>query len=809
MSKKTLLKWLVVLFTFLALCFVAIGIIQSVVLPQWLANEIQQALAQRGLQEVSLSFDRLGLYHASLKDVQIGNRDSLFVGEIAIDYDPQALRQRRVRAIEVKNAYLAVTIKDGKMNLGPLASYTSPGPIILPFEILKLSDCKLRVDWEGLILLVPFEAEITPLGPDSVDIVLHAKLQKGALRLQSSVDIASLSGAGKISLSEIDAGILQHLRGRYLPNYALHTSGHWDAELRFVQQHELWSLQGMLRGDSLHASYLPAGLNHTLTIERLQADLDLHSDSLCTVTLRSEINQIATTLNAALDPKTRQVSGGFTLPNTRLEVLQPWIDDLASPMTLTGNGQLALSGRYSINAEQRGWVRLSLRGHQISAHASGPSFHPKLLLQTINGEAELTIAKQRTVLTNAEVQIQGMHIAEDSLGIAMSEVEIKLPVDWQRQTISNGEFSIPNARWHEFKLSALTGDLQWENQRLNFSGSSVLFENARLDFSGWLDHTQEKITGELSANVPPFTLQNSAALSPLSPQLRDYTISGVFALTSRVQMKEDDFHPFLRLETQNVSWQSKQTEARLDGISGTLSLDDLEPLTSAGEQHFTFASASFGDFDVTKGEVLLHIANRDSLLIKSLSCSWAGGKLSSNNILVQPSTTQIKFILHAEALDLQAILDFVRYQGVKGQGKIYGELPVTLNWGDKKRLALGDGYLEARPQAGVLQLSPENAHALLGIQKPIDPKNASLEDQVSLMVINALQDMAYTNLRIEFKNEPGRGLMTYVRAQGYGPRHDQEKQIPIGGFNVNINHLDDLLNSMIWPHMSAGKVKLE
>ena len=109
----------------------------------------------------------------------------------------------------------------------------------------------------------------------------------------------------------------------------------------------------------------------------------------------------------------------------------------------------------------------------------------------------------------------------------------------------------------------------------------------------------------------------------------------------------------------------------------------------------------------------------------------------------------------------------------------------------------------------MLQLSPENAQALLGVRKPIDAKNASLEEQVSLMVINALQDMAYTNLRIEFKNEPERGLMTYVRAQGYGPRHDVEKQIPIGGFSVNINRLDDLLNSMIWPHLSAGKVRLE
>jgi hypothetical protein len=809
MPRKHFSKWLAVTLACIALFLLAIGMLRSVLLPRWLEKEIRQALGERGLKEVSLSFDGLGLHQTSLKNVRIGRGDSLSIGEIAVTYDPESLQQRRVQAIDIKHAYLAIAIKNGRLDLGPLAGYTSAGPVILPFDVLKLSECELRVDWEGLILSMPMAAEITPLTADSVDIDLHADVQEGNLHLHSSVSMVSLQGAGTISLLNIDAGILKNLQRLYFPGYALNPSGHWGGEASFRLEGASWLARGLVNGDSLRAGYLPAGMNQPVVIERLRTNFDLHSDSLSTLTLHSLINQIAATLTATFDLKTRKVSGEFAAPNLELEALQPLLNDLTLPVALHADGRLAISGNYSISDRQRGWAQVSLRGQRLSAQAHSPSFHLKLQPLTLNLDARLASSKQKTTLTNAKVQMQGTHIAEDNLGMALSDVGMNLPVDWQKQSISHGDFSIGKARWREFELSALAGDLRWENQRWFFSSSASLLESARLGLSGWLDHSQEKIAGELALQVPAFTLQNSAALTPFFPKLHDHPISGDFALTGHLQVKQDNFVPYIRLETQNVAWQSRLTEARVDGISGTLEINGLEPLTSAGEQHFSFASASFGDLNVTDGDVLLTVASQDSFLIKSLSCSWAGGKLASRNLLLQPSTEQIHFVLRAEALDLQAILDFIQYQGVKGQGKIYGELPITLHWGDKKRLSFGDGYLEARPQAGVLQLSPENAQALLGVRKPIDPKNASLEDQVSLMVINALQDMAYTNLRIEFKNEPNRGLMTYVRVQGYGPRDEMEKQIPIGGFNVNINHLDDLLNSMIWPHLSAGRVKLE
>ena len=63
-------------------------------------------------------------------------------------------------------------------------------------------------------------------------------------------------------------------------------------------------------------------------------------------------------------------------------------------------------------------------------------------------------------------------------------------------------------------------------------------------------------------------------------------------------------------------------------------------------------------------------------------------------------------------------------------------------------------------------------------------------------------------MKIIFKNDEIEGLMTTIQAQGHGPRGDEENQIPIGGLNVNINNLDELINSLIYSNMSTSNIKV-
>jgi hypothetical protein len=156
-------------------------------------------------------------------------------------------------------------------------------------------------------------------------------------------------------------------------------------------------------------------------------------------------------------------------------------------------------------------------------------------------------------------------------------------------------------------------------------------------------------------------------------------------------------------------------------------------------------------------------------------------------------------------LNLQDILDFIDYQGVKGDGRIYGHVPVTVEWGKHPRLSFGDGYLEAIPPKGGLQFSKETAMKILGIAKDIDPKTKNDQEIVSLMMLRALQDMEYSQLKMVFKNDENNVLQTRVQAKGYGPRSQKENRVPIGGLDITISNLDELLNRMVIPQFMGKK----
>jgi hypothetical protein len=246
----------------------------------------------------------------------------------------------------------------------------------------------------------------------------------------------------------------------------------------------------------------------------------------------------------------------------------------------------------------------------------------------------------------------------------------------------------------------------------------------------------------------------------------------------------------------NGSWENSELEAALSGINGALVFDSFFPLTSPEDQHVSIQTASFSSFETTDSRLVFRILNADSIMFKSAETRWAKGKLSSKNFLYETAKSSLDFVLLADSLDLQAILDFFEYGDVKGAGKIFGQLALRLDWQKKGRLELGEGFLEARPQTGRLQLSKETAMKILGITREIDPKTSDDQEVLQLMMLRALQDMEYTALKILFSKEL-EALKTQVKVQGYGPFNDPENRIPIGGLTVNINQLDVLLNDIL------------
>jgi hypothetical protein len=81
-----------------------------------------------------------------------------------------------------------------------------------------------------------------------------------------------------------------------------------------------------------------------------------------------------------------------------------------------------------------------------------------------------------------------------------------------------------------------------------------------------------------------------------------------------------------------------------------------------------------------------------------------------------------------------------------------------------------------------------------------------LESRVKLMMRRALEDMAYTELRVTFQEVAGEGTLAGVHLEGYGPAGSEEDRIPIGSLDVRIHDIGKIIESII---RGGGRGRLE
>jgi hypothetical protein len=194
----------------------------------------------------------------------------------------------------------------------------------------------------------------------------------------------------------------------------------------------------------------------------------------------------------------------------------------------------------------------------------------------------------------------------------------------------------------------------------------------------------------------------------------------------------------------------------------------------------------------------------DVVKVDSIRGRWAGGVVVAHGLRYRSGETEVAMELEMRRVTLQGVLDFLRYRDVRGEGTLYGRLPVRVRWGKRPRLSFGEGYLEARPPNGTLQLSEAVARTVLGVKESVEAGTSDPAKTAQVMMIRALRDMAYTELKAVFSKEEG-DWMTRVTARGYGPRGAPDNRVPIGGLNVNVNNLDRLLTSLVMPSLRGER----
>jgi hypothetical protein len=485
------------------------------------------------------------------------------------------------------------------------------------------------------------------------------------------------------------------------------------------------------------------------------------------IELQARVKNAKTKTSTTVDLNKKSFKGTFTITGLDLDLLELISTVYPSLKQISGKGQLNANGNMVYQ----------------DGHLTGT----------------LTVTGDRFSIETSATR--------EPLTLAMNNLFCSLSCEGNEKRVIKGSMTIEAVDLFALSLSKITSSFQFNKNELKMKVKSALGPWATVNATGDLYFDRQGLTGVINAKVPEFTTtQNKKWLAGLIPPIKDDDLSGTLSADARLKIEKGNILQQYTVDLKDVEWKKSGTDNMgIHGITGVLGLNSLAPLITDGDQNFTFKNAHTGTFNIENGQTIFNFLKNDILYIKSLDMNWAGGRLFSKDIPLDFSQPHIKGDLNVEALNLQDILDFIDYQGVKGDGRIYGHVPVTVEWEKHPRLFFGDGYLEAIPPKGGLQFSKETAMKILGIAKDIDPKTKNDQEIVSLMMLRALQDMEYSQLKMVFKNDENNVLQTRVQAKGYGPRSQKENRVPIGGLDITISNLDELLNRMVIPQFMGKK----
>ncbi|WAC07721.1 MAG: YdbH domain-containing protein [Thermodesulfobacteriota bacterium] len=510
----------------------------------------------------------------------------------------------------------------------------------------------------------------------------------------------------------------------------------------------------------LKESFLLFNVEGQLMMVPLEATFRATENNTGVFELQARMKNAKIKTSAFVNFKTKLFKGAFTITKIDLNLLKLISTVYPSLKQISGRGHLNANGNLLYqNGQLTG--QISVTGNHLSIETSAAREPLTLAINNLAATAVMDAAKNET---KGSLNIEAVDLAAVSLSKIISLFHV-------------------------------------DKNKLDMTVKSALGPWATVNVIGNLYFDRQGVNGTINVAIPEFTTRNKKWLAGLISPIKDDDLTGTFSAKARLKIEGGKILQRYSVEIKDGEWKKSGSDTGIQDINGVLGLNSVAPLITNGEQVFTFKNAHIGSFKIEKGQTIFNFAKKEILYIKSLDLNWAGGRLFSNNIPLDFSQSHLSCDLNVEALNLQDLLDFMDYHGVKGEGRIYGHVPITIKWGKHPRLAFGDGYLEARPPKGGLQFSKETAMKIVGIAKDIDPKTKNAQEIVSLMMLRALQDIEYSQLKVVFKNDENNVLQTRVQAQGYGPRGQKENIVPIGGLDITISSLDELLNRMVIPQL--------
>jgi hypothetical protein len=279
-------------------------------------------------------------------------------------------------------------------------------------------------------------------------------------------------------------------------------------------------------------------------------------------------------------------------------------------------------------------------------------------------------------------------------------------------------------------------NVRGENQPFVVSGHQILTTGrgaASVHAGPWhfsADGSQPK---DLSPRLSIIT----EATGDLDTQFQVHWGGAGFDGTGRVDMKS------LTLKTDTLA---------VDGLSGDIVMDHLTPLGLDAVQTLV-AERIGGVVGLTKARLDFRVAD-DKLYIVHGEGQISGGQVTLDDQVIDARKDDQSVTLAFANLDLARLFGLLNVEGVSGQGRLSGAVPLTIS---TDTVTISDGQFAAAGP-GVLQLRSKAARNALG---------SAGED--AAMLLNVLDDFHYQRLDLKLNKDRTGEATIHLSTAGSNP----------------------------------------
>ncbi len=321
---------------------------------------------------------------------------------------------------------------------------------------------------------------------------------------------------------------------------------------------------------------------------------------------------------------------------------------------------------------------------------------------------------------------------------------------------------------------ALAGSLEPRESALAFDlRATEAQHHVVLNAQGTFD--PETRSGEARLRMPRVSFAKGG-LQPaqLAPQLagRLSSVVGSLEASGRARFSAGQLQLALDVAGRDLGFET--SVARVAGLNGALRFEGPGPFTTPPGQLVSIARIGFG-LDLTNGLIAGQLRPDGVIAIEQAEWQILGGRVRTAG-QIDPKATQQAFVLEAEDLDLAQLLALIDLEGLSGEGRIDGSLPIQRSG---HAIEIDHGVFRAQP-GGRLRYRPGPGAASLR------QRGAGFD-----VLLGAFDNLAVEKLEIELDGDANGKLRLALHVAGTNP--DFQNGRPIH-YNLSIeSRLADLL----------------